>query len=258
MSPPEERAAEPNDDLFPNPLKPKPNPPYSPWLYAGVLLIVIVGGIGFGIAVQSLTVACGPSPSGTAFYGVPSCGSLFVAAVAGAIVGGVALALGVLLLRQAKVTPSRRVPLAAGIFVALLIIVAGLPPLTVPPPANIGIPPSLPFPIPAGTTFTVSLDAFGSYAEAQIPRDPYAWYAPIEIQGAYNATSTVCMDVNLANGGPGIGGNGGGGLVCGTSASFVFFISSATWTIVFSLPQAFPQTVFSATVVVTSPIQVVY
>ncbi len=235
----------------------KSSPPltHSPWLYAGVLLIVIVGGISLSIALESLTHNCTSDPTSPAPYSVPACGGLLVTAIASAVVAGIALGLGVLLLRQAEVTPAKRVPLAAGIFVALLIVVAGIPAALTPQLGTIGTPASLPFPIPAGTTFNATIAWPDAYVQAPIPEDPYVPYAPIYIEGAYHATSTVCLYITRTAG-PDLG--PGAHSVCGSDVSFAFGVTASTWMIDFFVPQATPQTVFSATVVITQSVEIVY
>lgn len=232
-----------------------PRPPRSPWLYAGVLLIIVVGGIAFGIAGRSVSENCVSDPNSPALLNVPSCSNLVTTAAVSAFVGGIALALGVLLLRQAKVPPPKRVPLAAGIFVALLVVVAGIPLALTPPLGNIGVPSTLPFPIPAGTTFNATIMQFSAFVQAQIPTDPYAPWAPIYIEGAYRATSTVCLYI-ARSAGPDLGPGAHG--VCGTSVSFAFGVTSSTWVLAFYIPQQSPQTVFSATVVITESVGIVY
>ena len=254
MSSPVEGVPQPAGPKVQKPAPPARRP-WSPWLYAGVLLIVVVGGIAFSLSVQALTTNCADTPSNPALFSVPSCGNLLVTSVVSAVVGGIAVGLGALLLRQADVRPWRRVPLAAGIFVALLIVVAGVPLALTPPLGNIGIPPELPFPIPAGTTFNASMGEFDAYVQAQIPTDPYAPYAPIYLEGAYNATSTVCLYI-ARSAGPDLG--PGAHSVCGASVSFAFGVTASTWMIAFYVPTENPQTVFSATVVITQPVQIAY
>lgn len=228
---------------------------HSPWLYAGILLIVVVGGIAFSLLLQTVSMSCISNPAAPALSIIPSCGSLLGLEVAAGLVGVAALVLGVLLLRQANVTPRRRVPLAAGILVALVIVVAGIPLALTPPLGTIGIPDSLPFPIPAGTTFNATPTWGSAFTQAQIHLDPYSPYAPIYIFGAYNASSTVCVYITRSAG-PDLG--PGGDSVCGTNVSFAFGVTASTWMIAFELPQTTPQTVLSATVVITESVEVGY
>lgn len=219
------------------------------------MIIVFIGGVAFSLSLQSLTENCTSSPTSPALFGVSSCSGLLATALTGSAIGGIALALGVLLLRQADVEPARRVPLAAGIFVALLVVLAATPFVLTPPVGNLGVAPQLPFPIPLGTTFNVTLSPGDAYAEAQVPLDPVAPDAPIILQGGYNATSTVCVTIARAAGadlGP------DGHSVCGTSVTFSLGITSSTWAIGFYIPTENPQTAFRATVVVTQAVDIVY
>ncbi|HII40409.1 MAG TPA: hypothetical protein HA326_04235 [Thermoplasmata archaeon] len=255
IEPTEPSAAAPKDPDEKVPGAPHPPPPGIAYLWAGALMIVIIGGVAFSVALTALTRNCTDHTSNPALYSVPSCGNLLVTAVAGALVAGIAVALGVLLLRQAHLSETRRIPVAAGIFVGLLLVVALIPVALVPLPGTVGIPPQLPFPIPVGTLFNVSASEWDAYAQVQVPLDPYAPWAPIFIEGGYNATSAVCVYIARAAGadlGP------GAHSVCGTSVTFAFGITSSTWVVSFYLPLDAPQTVFRATVVITQAVQIVY
>lgn len=224
------------------------------YLWAGILIIVVIGGIAFSSSLSALTATCAGDPAMPPLAGLPSCGNLLVSGAADGAIAAIAIGFGVLLFARAHVAPSRRLPLAAGIFVALVLIVAGIPAAVTPPAATIGTPPQLPFPIPVGTTFNATPGEFGAFAEAQIPVDPYAPYAPIELQGGWNSTASVCFEVNRAAGpdlGPGVG------LACGTSVTFVFDLGAATYVFAFYLPLE-GSTVLRAQVVITHEVQIVY
>jgi len=226
----------------------------NPYFWAGILIFVVIGGVAFNIALTALTENCTAQPSNPALYSVPSCGGLLVIALAGGIVGGIAVGLGVLLLGRAGLGPSRRMPLAAALFVALLLVVAVVPIAFVPPPGTVGIPPQLPFPIPVGTTFNVTQSQFGPYTEIRVPLDPYAPYAPIYIEGGWNATDTVCLFITRSAGadlGP------GAHSVCGSSVAFAFGITSSTWTLLFHIPMSM-RGPSGATVVITQSVEIVY
>ncbi len=220
-------------------------------LGAGSVLVLIVAGIAASEAARALSEPC----TDTSPF-VPSCGGLLASAVFAAVVTGVALALGLLCLRRADILAHRRLPAAAGLFLGFVLVAAVIPfSLTTPPPSTVGIPPVLPFPIPIGTTFNATELEVSTYAEARVSLDPYAPWAPILLEGAFNATSDVCLRVTR-----GAGGDFGPGLysVCGTGVTFAFEISSSTWDLFFYVPMANPQTVFSATVVIAQSVQIVY
>ncbi len=223
-------------------------------MWAGILLIVVVGGIALSLSAQTFPEPCIADPGMAAQFQVTSCGVLRAYAVVEAAVAGVAFVLGLLLLRRADVKPERRLPLAAILFVALLVVVAGIPLALAPPAAPTGIPPELPFPIPAGTTFNASQAPFDAFAEVQVPVDPYAPWAPIFIIGGWNSTTTVCLAVSRAAGldlGP------GGARVCGTSVSFSVGIAAATWVVAFEVPMNMSSP-FQTTVRITDSVQIAY
>lgn len=235
----------------------KPSTGFSsrdPYLWAGILIIVVIGGIGLSLSFSALTQNCTKDPSMPPLAGLPSCGNLLVSGAVDGLVAGIAIVLGVLLLQRARVGPTRRIPLAAGIFVALVVVIAVIPAAVAPPRATIGIPPQLPFPIPVGTTFNATQSQFGAFAEAQIPLAPYAPWAPIEVQGGWNSSAPVCFEVNRAAG-PDLG--PGAGVACGTSVTFSYVINSATYVFAFYVPLE-SRNVCCAQVVITHEVHIVY
>src|SRR2546422_31305 len=177
-----------------------------------------------------------------------------VAATERGTAGGSAVGLGGRLLARVALARSRRMLPAAALLVASLPVVAVVPIAFAPPPGTVGIPPQLPFPIPVGTTFNVTQSQFGPYTQIRVPLDPYAPYAPIYIEGGWNATDTVCLFITRSAGadlGP------GAHSVCGSSVTFAFGITSSTWTLLFHIPMSMTGP-SGATVVITQSVEIVY
>lgn len=222
-------------------------------LVAAALLVVAVGGVALGVAEESLTAACVADPGRAALLGVPSCGGFLAAAVIAGAVCGVAVVAGLHLILTTALPRPKRLTLAAGVLVALL-LVAAIPVAWAPTPATTGTAAQLAFPIPAGSVFNIS--SFGDAAtQALVPASPYLVYAPILLVGAFNATEIVCLSVVQASGsqrGPATYGS------CGTSTSFAFPVAPGAWIIDFYLPAGVPSALGNITVGITQPVEVVY
>ena len=224
-------------------------------LWAGLLVIVLVGAVALGLSLSSVAERCASNPTGLPLPSSAVCGNNLVSGAIEAVVAAAAFVMGgVLLLFRARIASVHRIPLAAGILVAIVLIVAAVPALVPRPAATIVAHPELDFPMAADTTFTATPGAFDAFVETAIPADPYVPWALIELQGAWQATSVVCLAVTRAEGsrlGTTLG------VVCGTAVSFVFVLDATTYVFAFYVPSENNPAV-PTQVVITSDVHIVY
>lgn len=223
-------------------------------LWLGMALIVPVGGIALGLSLSAFTRDCASTASMLPLGSSASCADRFVTGAEEALLAIAAFVLGALFLVRARIPPLHRVPVAAGILVAVVLLVASVPAFVPPPAPTVGVRPQLDFPMSAGTTFEATPGAFDAFAEAAIPADPYVPWALIELQGGWNSTAPVCLSVVRTSGpalGPGLG------AVCGTAVTFVFILDATTYVFAFYLPPG-DGTAVRAQVVITSDVHIVY
>ncbi len=259
MSAPDESRLSAASEKAEGSAKPPQMPPAArPWnaayLWAGILVVVLVGGVVLGLSLSTLAESCTNNPTGLPLQGSALCSDNFVSGAVEAATAAAAFVVGVLLFVRARIALMRRIPLAAGILVAVVLVVAAVPAMVPPHVATFTARPELGFPMPAGTTFVATQGAFDAFAEPTIPPDRYVPWAIIELQGTWNATSVVCLAVVQAKGqtlGPGLG------VVCGTAVSFVFVLDATTYVFAFYVP-AGQAGATQAQVVITSDVGIVY
>ncbi len=238
---------------MPRPAAPSALPRTDVYRWAGILIIVLVGGVALGLSVSTLTGSCTGRPSGLPPQGSVLCGDTFVTGAIEAVVAAAALVLGLFLMVLAHIAPLQRIPTVAGILVAVVLVVAAVPGLVPAPAPMITARPELTFPMAAGTSFTATQGAFDAFMEPAIPADRYVPWAIIELQGAWSAASAVCLAVTRVQGST-LGENLG--VVCGTAVSFVFVLEATTYVFAFYLPS--DSNVTQVQVVITSDVGIVY
>ncbi len=226
-----------------------------------------VGGTALYYALAQPFSACTNSPAVAQGLGVPTCGAFALTALgAAAVVGVVGAGAAVFLLRVSRFPRSVRPLVALGTVAVAMLVALGAFAVTTPPagpyPSNLG-PQVLPFPLPAGSTFLLPFETYDAAANFTFgnPR-PQALVpvaadgsAPAVLVGAWNATATICFQVQAFGYGGAEAGDRGLYIACGASGSFRVPLTPAVWQVQFSLPNL---TGYGVEVTITQTIQVVY